>query len=302
MSDEPSSRPPREAQEREESALLRIVRTWVRAARRPRNGEELRDTIEELISEHEDEELSFDPGERALLKNILNLHELAVDDVKVPRADIVAVEEDTRLAQLIKVMTEAAHSRLPVFRETLDDVIGMVHIKDVLAYDGPRRTFKLAKLLREVLFAAPSMRVLDLLAQMRDTRVHLALVVDEFGGIDGLVSIEDLVEAIVGDIEDEHDVDDQPTVVEDRKGSVVADARVTIEDFEKRFGALLSEEEREEIETLGGLVFSLAGRVPARGELIKHPSGIEFEIVEADPRRIRQLRVRGLPQAPQADV
>jgi CBS domain containing-hemolysin-like protein len=165
----------------------------------------------------------------------------------------------------------------------------------VFAYTGNRATFRLSRVLRQVLFAAPSMRVLELLNQMRRTHIHMALVVDEFGGIDGLVTIEDLVEEIVGDIEDEHDEDEAPHMTEERRGVVLADARTSIEDFEKQYGPLIAGDAEEDVDTLGGLVSSIAGRVPARGELIKHPSGLEFEVVDADARRIRKLRVRNVP-------
>jgi hemolysin (HlyC) family protein len=251
-----------------------------------------------VIEEHEGAGGAIDADERALLERILKLHELSVEDVMVPRVDIVAVEEKTPLDTVVQIMTKDAHSRLPVYRRNLDDVTGMVHIKDVLAQLGSRRPFRLSKILRKVLFAAPSMKVLELLAQMRETRVHMALVVDEFGGIDGLVTIEDLVEEIVGDIEDEHDEEETPQMVEERRGVVLADARTSIEDFERHYGPVVRDESEEDIDTLGGLVSSLAGRVPARGELIRHPSGLEFEVVDADARRIRKLRVRNIPSPP----
>ncbi len=294
MASQNESRPPRKEADREQPNFLHSLRSWLRG-RRARNGEDLRDSIAELIEEHEESGATIDPDERALFRRILNLHELTVDDVMVPRVDIVAVEERAPLDELVRLMGKEAHSRLPVYRRTLDEVIGMVHIKDVLAFRDGKRAFRLAKVRRKVLFAAPSMKVLELLAQMRETRLHMALVIDEFGGIDGLVTIEDLVEEIVGEIEDEHDEEDAPSMKAERKGVLLADARVTIEDFEKRTGVTISEEERDDIDTIGGLVAALAGRVPGRGELIGHSSGIEFEIVEADRRRVRRLRIRNLP-------
>jgi len=181
---------------------------------------------------------------------------------------------------------------MPVFRGALDDAIGMIHIKDVLAWHGRDSEFSLRDIVRKVLFVPPSMQVLELLLEMRATRCHMALVVDEYGGIDGLVTIEDLVEEIVGEIEDEHDRTEEPIMADDPNGTLIADARVTIEMLEERLGVLASDEEREDFDTLGGLVFSLAGRVPIRGELISHPSGLEFEILDADPRRIKRLRLR----------
>ena len=181
-----------------------------------------------------------------------------------------------------------------MFQETLADAIGMVHIKDVLAAQQKGNGFGLRGIIGPVPFFAPSMHVLELLLEMRVKRTHMALVVDEFGGVDGLLTIEDLVEEIVGEIEDEHDQDDEPTWCIGPDGAMDADARLEIVDFEKVAGAVLSGEEREEIDTLGGLVFSLAGRVPVRGELVKHESGLEIEVLEADPRRIKKLRVHGV--------
>ncbi len=277
---------------------------WLRRIFRRRNGDsQLRETIEEIIGEIEEtvpeEEATTPIGshERVLLGNILELRRLSAEDVMVPRADIVSVDIETGIDELTEVMSGAAHSRVPVYRENLDDVIGIVHIKDVLKHAAAGRSFDLAKILRTVLIVAPSMRALDLLLEMRLSRVHMALVVDEFGGIDGLITIEDLVEEIVGEIEDEHDVAEGPKLIERPDGSLVADARATIEEFEERVGPILSEEEREEdIDTLGGLVSYLADRVPTRGELIAHASsGVSFEVMEADPRRVKRLRVRNLP-------
>jgi len=259
-----------------------------------RNGESaLRDTFEGLIEEHETREQPIDSDERMLLVNILKIGGLAAADVMIPRVDIVAVEIESSLQDVITLMTTEAHSRVPVYRDSLDDVIGMVHMKDVLGASAGKTTFSLRKMLRKVLFVAPSMQVLDLLLQMRETRTHMALVVDEYGGIDGLVTIEDLVEEIVGEIEDEHDVDLRPHLVVSPDGSWIADARVPIEEFEEEVGGVLTDGERgEDIETLGGLVAHLTGRVPTRGELVvPKASGIEFEVLDADPRRVKRLRV-----------
>jgi CBS domain containing-hemolysin-like protein len=279
----------------DEPSLFQSLWNRLRATLGARGGEDLRDAIEEMIEEEaRGDAPTIEAGERFLLRNILELHEKMVEDVMVPRVDITAIEVGTSLDDVIRLMSEKAHSRLPVYRGTLDDVIGMIHIKDVLPRSRGNGDVKLQQILREAIFAAPSMPVLDLLAQMRDTRIHLALVIDEFGGVDGLVTIEDLVEEIVGEIEDEHD-EERPRMFEERTGVVLADARARLDEFEQRFGAVFSDEENDDIETLGGLVFSLAGRVPGRGELVTHPSGIEFEIVDADPRRIHRLRVRKIP-------
>ncbi|MBB4284359.1 hemolysin family protein [Roseospira goensis] len=270
---------------------------WLRALFRGRtNGEgSVRDTLEEIIEERDEAELPIDAHERLLITNVLHQRDMTAEDVMVPRPDIVALGEDATLAEIAALMAEKGHSRMPVFRETLDTIIGMVHIKDLIPYLHRGERADLAALARAVLFVSPSMRVLDLLLEMRLKRTHMALVVDEYGGIDGLVTIEDLVEQIVGEIEDEHDVQTEPELVVHDDGSVVADARLDLEDFEGRFGAFLSDAEREETDTLAGLVFRLAGRVPGRGELIVHDSGMEFEIMEADPRRIKRLRLRNLP-------
>lgn len=283
-------------------SALQSLKNWLRGLRR-RNGDTLRETIEELIEEAETEvDAPISQNESVLLRNILKLRNLTAYDVMVPRADIAAVPVDVELQDLIRIMRTKGHSRLPVYRETLDDVVGMVHIKDVLACLTGARPFDLKAIVREVLFVAPSMRALDLLLQMRLARIHMALVIDEFGGIDGLTTIEDVVEEIVGEIEDEHDVEQGPKMLMRPDGSLIADARTTIEDFERRVGPVLSEDEREQdIDTLGGLVFALTGHVPTRGESITHPSGIVFEVIEADPRRVRRLRVRNLPQRPAAE-
>ncbi len=297
MNDEPDNR--RNAANgapEKHGAASRGMRHWLRRIFRVRNGAEtLRDTIEELI---EKEETAEDAGgdELVFLRNILKLRDLAANDVMVPRADIVAVEIDTSLPDLVLLMSDKAHSRVPVYRETLDDAVGMVHIKDLLACWDTSAPFELSNIVRRVLFVAPSMPMLELLLQMRANRTHMALVVDEFGGIDGLITIEDLVEEIVGEIEDEHDAEVAPEMAERADGSIEADARVQIEDFEQRVGAFLTAEERaDDIETLGGLVFFIAGRVPGRGEVVRHESGIEFEILDADPRRIKRVKVGRLP-------
>ena len=267
----------------------------------------LRESIAELVQEAADaqhipgELPELDRHERLLIANVLRLRETTADDVMVPRADIVAMRMDVTLAQAIELIRNDGHSRLPVYREQLDDVVGMVHVKDVFAYVGRPEAFKLEAILRKPLLVAPQMPVLDLLLQMRQQRMHMALVVDEYGGIDGLVTIEDLVETITGDISDEHDDVEAPMVTERPDGALDINARMTVEDFEKRVGIVLSEDERDaDIDTVGGLVFTLAGRVPAKGEVISHPSGIEFRILDADPRRIRRLRARRAEQTAQA--
>ena len=287
------------------------LRRWLGGVFARKGGEpSLRDTLEEII-----EEIGEGEGEEAGNGPITDertghagqhpqARHLSAYDIMVPRVDIVAVEVHTGLGELVAVMSKAGHSRVPVYRETLDEVLGLVHIKDLVAFTGTQNRFDLNAIVRPVLYVAPSMRVLDLLLEMRQSRVHMALVVDEFGGIDGLVTIEDLVEEIVGEIEDEYDVVQGPKLEFGPDGSLLADARATVEEFEELVGPVLSEEEREEdIDTLGGFVFSLAGRVPTRGELIEHPkSGICFEVLEADPRRVKRLRIRNPPSEPAAEA
>ncbi len=287
---------------RSNGASAQRGRSWKgfwRSLRRRGNGEAtVRDTLEELIEDFDEDEAPVEPMERVLLANVLNLRDLTVVDVMVPRADIIAVDAAVGIDELIEKFKTENHSRLPVYRDSLDDCIGMVHIRDVLGQrfgeDARDLQFRLSDLVRPVLFVAPSMRVLDLLLEMRVKRTHMALVVDEYGGIDGLLTIEDLVEEIVGEIQDEHDDEPEPQMVERPDGAVLADARVELDEFEDRFGEIFTEEEKEDSDTLGGLVFSLAGRVPVRGELVKHDSGLIFEVVDGDPRRVRRLRIRNL--------
>ncbi|MBA4210128.1 MAG: magnesium/cobalt efflux protein [Parvibaculum sp.] len=285
---------------------------WLRAFLRKGNGNgdsSLRESLEEVIEEHDDAHRSLTAEERHMLGNILKFGELRVDDVMVPRADVVAVDEQATLDEVLRLYRDSAHSRMPVFRDTLDDPVGMVHLKDVLAFlaplesetAAPRPPFSLRAIRRDVLFVPPSMPTIDLLVKMQATRIHLALVIDEYGGTYGLVSIEDLVEEIVGDIEDEHDVDSGPSLVKREDGTIDADARCDIDDLEEMIGIRLVDEENEDdIDTLGGLVFSLLGRVPIRGELVRHPAGLEFEVKDADPRRIKRMRIHLPPAAGEA--
>ena len=277
-------------------SFLNRVRQRLRG-RQPEHN--VRESIAELVQQSADDSQTngtapeLDRQERALIANVLRLRGMSADDVMIPRADIIAMPVDVTLEQALDQIRREGHSRLPVYREQLDEIVGMVHIKDLFAYVGRPDEFNLEALLRLPLMVAPQIPVLDLLLQMRQARMHLALVVDEYGGIDGLLTIEDLVEEIVGDIADEHDEVEGPMIVERPDGALDLDARLSIEDFETRLGQTLTEDEREaDIDTVGGLVFTLAGRVPTRGEVISHPSGLEFRILDADARRIRRLRAR----------
>ena len=234
-----------------------------------------------------------DAAELLLLDNIRALRTARVEDVRVPRADIAFISHDMNLDEIIAKARSAGHSRFPVMGESQDEVLGMIHIKDLLWGDLDSQAFRVRDFLREVLFVAPSMPVLQLLQDMQLKRHHMALIVDEFGGIDGLVTIEDLVEEIVGDISDEHDADREPALLAQADGTWIIDARYRIDELEELIGPFLTDDEREEyLDTLGGLVTHIAGRVPSRNELIEHDSGLRFLVVEADPRRIKRLRMR----------
>jgi CBS domain containing-hemolysin-like protein len=266
-----------------------------------------------------------------MLRNILGLRERRVEDVMVPRADIVAVQQDVSLGELIKVFEGAGHSRLVVYNDTLDDPVGMVHIRDLVAYMAARATVKpeaavgrkkpwpanldlravdlsvplsSTRIVRQLLFVPPSMPVIDLFAKMQATRIHLALVIDEYGGTDGVVSIEDIVEQVVGEIEDEHDEEEAPSMVRQSDGSFLAAARASLEDVTAALGAEFDVgDAAEEVDTLGGYLFTKIGRVPVRGELVSGPGNFEIEVVDADPRRVKRLRIyrKKVPAAGERD-
>ena len=268
----------------------------------------MRESLEEVIEESERQSPALSDAERVMLSNLLKFGELRLKDVMVPRADIIAVDETVPMNELVQLFREAQHSRLPMYRETLDDPTGQVHVKDVLALlqDAPGGGYRLpdlaiAGLRRPILFVPPSMRALDLLLKMQTSHTHLALVIDEYGGTDGLVSIEDLLEEIVGAIADEHD--DEPITLKREGGSFVADARMELEDFAKDAGfALPVPEDSEGVDSLGGLVVSHLGRVPQRGEIVQGSGGFVFEVLEADPRRIRRLRIRPPQDSSKSDI
>jgi CBS domain containing-hemolysin-like protein len=265
-----------------------------------------RTVIEEALAGDEGE--SFTPAERVMLQKALRFKNLRAEDMSLPRANIVAVEDCAALADLMGTFSRTGYSRVPVFRDTLDNPVGMVHVKDVMTWLYARlqaqpqgsagglsaadfaMSVAAAGLIRDVIFAPPSMSALDLLVKMQNRHIHLALIIDEYGGTDGLVSFEDLMEEGFGDIADEHDTY-QPLIAEDA-GGLVADARAGIEDVEARIGRALAPGNGEGVETLGGLVFTMLGRVPVRGEIVHHPSGYQFEILEADRRRVKKLKVR----------
>jgi len=234
------------------------------------------------------------------LPGIGNLRRMRVEDVAIPKAEIVAVPVNARLEDLVTAFRDSGFSRLPVFKGTLDAPLGLIHLKDLAlqqAFTDPKPRFNLRKMLRPLLYAPPSMPIGVLLQKMQSERIHMALVIDEYGGVDGLVTIEDLIETVIGEIEDEHDTSEDGLWVLEKPGQYLAQARAPLGEFEAEIGLKLADEaENEEVDTLGGLLFMWLGRVPARGEVIPHESGAEFEVVDADPRRIKRLRVR-LPQA-----
>ena len=273
--------------------LIQVIQNFFTSPKQ--DDDSLIDRLEEVIDEEGEEAQRLSDNEKTLLVNALNLRNVLVEDVMIPRADIAAIPFDASFEKVVDFVATKSHSRYPVFRKTLDDAVGLIHIKDVLAHAKNPKKFVMRKAVRKILFVAPSMRALDLLLQMQLARVHMALVVDEHGGIDGLVSIENLVEQIVGEIQDEHDAESLPALQEKSDGSFVVDARYPIEEFEVRFGDLLTQEEQEEdIETLGGLVSTIVGRVPLQGELVAHETGVEFEVIDVDPRRVKKLRIRNV--------
>ena len=283
----------------------------------------IREVLDKALREEGEGGHVLAPQQRDMLLRIVRFGELRVADVMVPRADVNAVDEHAPLSELLQVFQQAGHSRIPLYRESLDDLRGMVHVKDLMGWvveqasTGPvvattaahaetpmhfagidltkadlSQPISSTKIRRQVLFVPPSMPALNLLLRMQSTRVHLAMVVDEYGGTDGLVSIEDLVEQIVGDIEDEHDYDDDD-IQGDAQTGYVALARTPISELEDKLGLKLvtDPKDAEDFDTIGGLVVALIGRVPVRGELIHHPSGLEIEVLDADPRRIKKLRI-----------
>jgi CBS domain containing-hemolysin-like protein len=269
--------------------------------------ERLRDQLEDAIDRHEDDPApeakgDLTPLERQMVRNLLHFGERDAGDVGVPRADIIAVEEQTTFAEVVAVFADAGVSRLPVYREKLDTIVGMVHIKDVfaiLASDAPHPT-DLAALIRQPLFVPMSRGALDLLADMRQTRVHLAVVLDEYSGTEGLVTIEDLIEEIVGEIEDEHDDAPEALLVPLDGGAWEADARVELEDVGDTVDARLAEADSD-VDTIGGLTAVLAGRVPEPGECVDHPSGWRIEVIDSDERRVNRVRLHPPKAEPEGD-
>ena len=275
--------------------LLNRIKAWFE---RP---ESRRQKMTELLEDSATDRELFDRHEGTLLRNLIGLRDKIASDVMIPRADIVSVSMHNEFSALAKQISQVRHSRIPVYRETQDDVAGFIHVKDIFASLQAGDVPPIKSLLRPALFVAPTIRLLDLLHEMRLKRRHLALVVDEFGGVDGLVTIEDLIEEIVGEIEDEYDETVALRFDINGDGTAIADARLEIETLETVTGTLLDDDDRDEIDTLGGLVCAEAGRVPTRGEIVRHANGLQFEVLEGDPRRITLVKIRGLVRTPQHD-
>lgn len=277
------------------SSLFHRLREWFGLA-----PGSVREDIEEALEEI-DLGGDFSPKERTILKNVLALHDVRVANVMTPRADIVALSLEATLTDTLNAFRTAGHSRLPVYHETLDDPRGMIHIRDFLDFLAQNSIFSLSEasvrladtpLVRPLLFAPLSMPALDLLARMQTARIHIALVIDEYGGTDGLVSMEDIVETIVGNIEDEHDETEEAQIAKGTDGSINVEARVPLEEIAQALNLDFTDlKEAEDVDTIGGLITTLAGRLPARGELIAGPHGLEFEILDADPRRLKRIRI-----------
>ncbi len=272
------------------------LKTWIKSllSKKETQDDDLRDALEEYIEElsGQETEETQSSEERTLLTNILNLRDMTVSDVMIPRADIVAIDVETSSLELLSLLSEKQFSRIPVYRETMDDILGTIHVKDVLAKMVQNKPIVITELIREAPIISPALPVIDLILLMRENKKHLAFVVDEYGGIDGLVTIGDLIESIMGEIHDEHEGKELDAVVIKDDG-IITDGRLPIEEFEKQFGTILDDDQREEINTLGGFLFSLASRVPGRGEVISHAeSSLSFEILEADPRRVSKVRIR----------
>ena len=255
----------------------------------------VRAELTEIITSSVSGASDFDNHDETLLKNMQGPKDMTAEDVMVPRADIISVDLTDGFDSALQRFSTGNHSRVPAHKGDTDQILGMLHIKDMMTHLVQGTRPELDSLLRPVLYVSPTIRTLDLLHEMRLRRRHMALVVDEFGGVDGLITIEDLVEEIVGEIEDEHDATILPRFEVEDDGTAIADARLEIEALEIMTGPLLDDDERDEIDTLGGLVFQLAGRVPTCGEVVRHPVGLEFEVLEGDPRRITLLKIDGIP-------
>lgn len=248
--------------------------------------------VAEIIEEHDPKGVHVSTEERNMLYNIFGINERKVDDIMVNRSDIFAVEENIGFEELRKLIVEKEHTRVPVYKSSMDNVSGFLHAKDLFSIiSEENRTFCISDFMREALFVPPSMKILDLLVKMRKRRTHIAIVLDEYGGTEGLVTLEDIVEEIVGDIEDEHDEVEVPEVLEIRSDTIEVNARVGIEVIEEKFNVQLKVDKEEDFDSVGGFVFSLLERVPKKGEIIRHSSGIELKVIESSPSKIHRLLI-----------
>ena len=254
----------------------------------------LKENLETVLDTVKKDDENITKQERSMLLNVLKIDQIRSIDIMIPRADIGAVEVNDSFEKVLEVFIKESHSRVPVYEKNLDNIIGMIHIKDLVKYqnDGNFEEGFLKKIKRDIIEIPPSMPVLDLLMKMQLTRLHMGIVIDEYGGTDGLVTIEDVIEEITGEIEDEHDVQNMPMLTQTSPNSFEASARVEIKEFEKLSKInFFKENNNEDVETLGGLVVAMAGRVPQRGEILKHESGLTFEINDADPKRIKSIKI-----------
>ncbi len=260
------------------------------------NKENIKDVLEDIIEDNGNSVESIDDGTKKIFKNIIQLNDKCIEDVMIPRADIDSVSSSIKINQLITFINKTKHSRIPVYEDNLDKVIGMVHIRDLFEKINKstkvKRDIKISRsMIRKILFSSPSMRILDLLLKMRSEQIHMSIVVDEFGGTNGLVTIEDLVEEIVGEIKDEHDFEEIDIIKKISKKTYEVSARLAVDEFEKKLGIYFESVDKEDIDTVGGLVFNLIGKIPSRGQVISHKSGLEFTILDADTRKIKRLLV-----------
>lgn len=256
------------------------------------SGNSLEEDIAEFIEERDPEGTKISAEERNIMHNVFGLSEIKVSDMMIPRTDIIAIEQNISLSDLKEIISDKEHTRMPIYNDSLDKVIGVLHVKDLLPLIGDDDNFSLSNIVREILYVPPSMKMMDLLVAMRDRRIHIALVVDEYGGTDGLVTMEDLMEEIVGEIEDEHDDIEKDDFVKISDNSFEVSARFEIEEIEEKLNISLQlEKETEDYDTIGGMIFSMLGRVPELNEVIKHPNNIDFKIVDSDSRRINKVLI-----------
>jgi len=276
--------------------MLKFLSQKLKFFSKSNDKENIKDVLEDLIEENEDVVNEIDDGTKKIFKNVINLSDKCIEDVMIPRADIDAVSIETSLKELVSFIDKTKHSRIPVYDNNLDKILGMIHIRDIFQRiyknNSSKKESKISKsYIRKILFSSPSMKVLDLLLKMRSEQIHMSIIVDEFGGTNGLVTIEDLVEEIVGEIKDEHDFEEIEEVKKISKKTYEISARITLNQFQEKLGISLKLDEKEEVDTLGGFIFYLLGRIPGRGEVINYKKNLEFTIIDADTRKIKRILV-----------